>query len=58
MRVIAGSLRGHTFDSPGGHRTHPMSERIKGAIFNAVERKAGAYGYYGNYQYAYQSDAK
>lgn len=28
---------------------------IKGAIFNAVEKKAGAYGY-GNYQYAYTSD--
>ncbi len=32
---------------------------LKGAIFNAVERKASAYGYYGNYayyQYEYKSD--
>lgn len=34
---------------------------IKGAIFNAVEKKASAYGYYGNYayyQYEYKSDKK
>ncbi|MCO5784815.1 tyrosine-protein kinase [Pseudomonas sp. G11-1] len=33
---------------------------IKGAIFNAVEKKAAAYGYgnYGYYQYEYKSDAK
>mgnify|MGYP003631582626 CR=1 FL=1 len=33
---------------------------IKGAIFNAVEKKASAYGYgnYGYYQYEYKSDAK
>lgn len=36
MRVIAGRLKGQTFDSPGGHRTHPMSEKIRGAIFNAL----------------------
>lgn len=33
---------------------------IKGAIFNAVERKAAAYGYgnYGYYQYEYKPDVK
>ncbi|CEA06298.1 tyrosine-protein kinase [Pseudomonas saudimassiliensis] len=33
---------------------------IKGAIFNAVEKKSAAYGYgdYGYYQYEYKSDAK
>jgi len=33
---------------------------IKGAIFNAVEKKASAYGYgnYGYYQYEYKSDTK
>lgn len=33
---------------------------IKGAIFNAVEKKASAYGYgnYSYYQYEYKSDAK
>lgn len=36
MRIIAGSLGGRTFDSPPGHRTHPMSEKARGAIFNAL----------------------
>lgn len=36
MRVIAGRLKGRQFDSPHGHRTHPMSEKIRGAIFNAL----------------------
>src|SRR5690606_42057535 len=33
---------------------------IKGAIFNAVQKKASAYGYgnYGYYQYEYKSDGK
>jgi 16S rRNA (guanine966-N2)-methyltransferase len=35
MRVIAGALSGRTFESVQGHRTHPMSEKIRGAIFNA-----------------------
>nr|WP_150306264.1 polysaccharide biosynthesis tyrosine autokinase [Pseudomonas saliphila] len=30
---------------------------IKGAIFNAIEKKASAYGNYGYYQYEYKSDA-
>lgn len=35
--------------------------QLKGAIFNAVERKASAYGYYGNYgyyNYEYKSDKR
>jgi len=36
MRIIAGSLGGRIFESPHGHRTHPMSEKIRGAIFNAL----------------------
>lgn len=36
MRVIAGSLSGRTFESVPGHRTHPMGEKIKGAIFNVL----------------------
>jgi len=36
MRVIAGTLGGRIFDSPGGHRTHPMSDKIRGALFNAL----------------------
>lgn len=36
MRVISGSLQGRNFESVPGHRTHPMSEKIRGAIFNAL----------------------
>ena len=36
MRIIAGSLGGRTFEAVPGHRTHPMSEKIRGAIFNAL----------------------
>ncbi len=36
MRIIAGYLGGRNFDSPHGHRTHPMSEKIRGAIFNSL----------------------
>lgn len=36
MRIVAGTLGGRVFDSPPGHRTHPMSERIRGALFNAL----------------------
>ncbi len=36
MRVIAGSLGGRTFNAPGGHRTHPMSEKMRGAVFGAL----------------------
>lgn len=36
MRVIAGKLGGRIFDSPRTNRTHPMSEKARGAIFNAL----------------------
>jgi 16S rRNA (guanine966-N2)-methyltransferase len=36
MRVIAGKLGGRQFDSPSSYRTHPMSEKARGAIFNAL----------------------
>jgi 16S rRNA (guanine966-N2)-methyltransferase len=36
MRVIAGSLGGRQFDAPKGHRTHPMSDRMRGALFNVL----------------------
>ena len=36
MRVIAGKLGGQTFDAPNTHKTHPMSERMRGALFNAL----------------------
>ncbi len=36
MRVIAGSLGGRVFDTPKGQRTHPMGDRVKGGLFNAL----------------------
>lgn len=36
MRVVGGSLGGRTFDAPRGHRTHPMSDKIRGALFNML----------------------
>lgn len=36
MRIIAGALGGRTFESPRTHRTHPMSEKARGALFNAL----------------------
>ncbi len=36
MRVIAGRLGGRTFDSPGSFKTHPMSDKARGALFNIL----------------------
>lgn len=36
MRVIAGTLGGRLFESPGGNRTHPMSDKMRGALFNSL----------------------
>lgn len=36
MRVIAGTLKGRQFQSPSGHRTHPMSEKMRGAMFGVL----------------------
>ncbi len=36
MRVAAGKLKGRIFNSPGGFRTRPMSDKLKSAIFNVL----------------------
>jgi 16S rRNA (guanine966-N2)-methyltransferase len=36
MRVIGGDLGGRNFEAVPGHRTHPMSEKIRGALFNSL----------------------
>ena len=41
MRVIAGRLGGRTFNSPQSHRTHPMSDKIRGALFNTLGDLSG-----------------
>jgi 16S rRNA (guanine966-N2)-methyltransferase len=36
MRIVSGSLGGRNFDAPRGHRTHPMSDKVRGALFNML----------------------
>jgi 16S rRNA (guanine966-N2)-methyltransferase len=36
MRIIAGELKGRQFQSPHGHHTHPMSDKVRGALFNVL----------------------
>ena len=36
MRIIAGSLKGRNYDAPRGHHTHPMGDKVKGALFNTL----------------------
>ncbi len=36
MRVIAGSLGGRRFTDTGGNKTHPMSDKMRGALFNML----------------------
>lgn len=36
MRIIAGTLGGRSFVSPRSTRTHPMSDKIRGALFNTL----------------------
>ena len=41
MRIIAGTLGGRTFNSPHSHRTHPMGDKIRGALFNTLGDLSG-----------------
>ncbi|MEK7096187.1 MAG: 16S rRNA (guanine(966)-N(2))-methyltransferase RsmD [Patescibacteria group bacterium] len=36
MRIIAGKLGGRTFEAPRGRTTRPMSEKVRGALFNTL----------------------
>jgi 16S rRNA (guanine966-N2)-methyltransferase len=36
MRIIAGRLGGRVFASPNNSRTHPMGDKVRGALFNAL----------------------
>jgi 16S rRNA (guanine966-N2)-methyltransferase len=36
LRVIAGTLGGRFFESPETTITHPMGERVRGALFNSL----------------------
>ncbi len=41
MRIIAGFLGGRIIQSPHNNSTHPMSEKMRGALFNALGDIAG-----------------
>src|SRR5579875_3754006 len=41
MRIIAGNLGGLAFSSPTGHRTHPMSNKVRGGLFNVLGDVSG-----------------
>ncbi len=36
MRIISGSLGSRRFDAPNLKSTHPMSDRVRGAMFNSL----------------------
>lgn len=36
MRIISGYLGGRNFASPRGHRTHPMSDKVRGGLFGVL----------------------
>ena len=36
LRIIAGALGGRFFESPDSSATHPMGERMRGALFNIL----------------------
>ena len=36
VRIIAGRFGSRSIKAPRGHATHPMSDRIKGALFNSI----------------------
>jgi len=36
IRIISGKFGGRKIEAPDGKRTHPMSERIRNAMFNSI----------------------
>jgi 16S rRNA (guanine966-N2)-methyltransferase len=44
MRIIAGQARGRTLRAPRGEGTRPTSDRVREAIFSAVEARLGLEG--------------
>jgi len=41
MRIISGSLGGRQFEAPKGRRTHPMSDKMRGALFSMLGDLSG-----------------
>lgn len=36
LRIVSGRYGGRIIDAPKGNRTHPMSEKMRGALFSAL----------------------
>lgn len=41
MRIVAGEFKSRILQDPRGHRTHPMSEKVRGALFNVLGDVSG-----------------
>ncbi len=41
MKIIGGKLGGRRFNAPRGNRTHPMSDKARGALFNSLGNVSG-----------------
>jgi 16S rRNA (guanine966-N2)-methyltransferase len=41
MRIVSGSLGGRILAAPKSFRTHPMSEKMRGALFNVLSDISG-----------------
>ncbi len=41
VRIIAGQFGGRSIATPKNDRTHPMSDRVKGALFNSLQTELG-----------------
>lgn len=39
IRIIAGKFGGRTIKAPTGHVTHPMSDRVRGSLFNMTNSR-------------------
>lgn len=41
VRIISGKYGGRRIDAPDNNRTHPMSERVRNAMFNSIASEIG-----------------
>ena len=39
VRIISGKFGGRTIQSPGSELTHPMSDRVRGSLFNIISNE-------------------
>ncbi len=39
VRITSGKLRGRVISAPSGRLTHPMSSRVRGSLFNIIDKE-------------------